>query len=119
MARIDQFRKRNLPEEYKKAPEIYLQKLELKQYSMNTAKSYVNLFENFMRFYKDKDINSLDENDIRIYLLHLIHLDKSTSYLNQAINSIKFYYEVVMGMPNRFYSIERPMTASGLPEITE
>jgi len=39
------------------------------------------------------------------------------SYINQAINSIKFYYEVVMGMPNRFYSIERPRKEHRLPKV--
>lgn len=33
------------------------------------------------------------------------------------INSIKFYYEVVMEMPNRFYSIERPIKSEALPKV--
>src|SRR5690554_2380461 len=33
------------------------------------------------------------------------------------INSIKFYYEVVKGMPNRFYSIERPRKKEALPKV--
>ena len=31
-------------------------------------------------------------------------MNRSDSYINQAVNSIKFYYETVLGMPNRFYS---------------
>ena len=34
-----------------------------------------------------------------------------------AINAIKFYYEMVLGMPNRFYSIERPRKESKLPKV--
>ena len=41
----------------------------------------------------------------------------SHSYLNQAVNSVKFYYEVVMGMPNRFCSIERPRPEHKLPKV--
>jgi len=37
--------------------------------------------------------------------------------VNQAINAIKFYYEVVLGMPNRFYEIERPRKESKLPVV--
>ena len=59
----------------------------------------------------------MSEEEIRSYLQHLISLNKSNSYLNQAINSIKFYYEVVMGMPNRFYSIERPRKQQQLPKV--
>src|SRR5690554_3700904 len=33
------------------------------------------------------------------------------------INSIKFYYEIVKGMPNRFYSIERPRKKESLPKV--
>ena len=33
------------------------------------------------------------------------------------INSIKFYYEIVQGMPNRFYEIERPIKDQTLPKI--
>ena len=33
------------------------------------------------------------------------------------INSIKFYYEVVLGMPNRFYSIDRPRKEETLPKV--
>ena len=62
-------------------------------------------------------LSSLDENDVRNYLKHLIKEGKSDSYLNIAINSIKFYYEVVMEMPNRFYSIERPRKTRRLPKI--
>ena len=33
------------------------------------------------------------------------------------INSIKFYYEVVLEMPNRFYSVERPRKEEKLPKV--
>lgn len=37
--------------------------------------------------------------------------------VNQMINSIKFSFEVVMQMPNRFYSIERPRKKESLPKV--
>lgn len=98
-------------------PKEYLDKLELKQYAANTAKTYISCFEAFMRFYPDASLDELDERDIRTYLLHLIREGKSHSYVNQAVNSIKFYYEVVLGMPNRFYNIERPRKSRKLPEV--
>jgi len=59
----------------------------------------------------------IDENHIRSYLQILVRQKKSASYINQMINSIKFYYEVVMEMPNRFYSIERPIKRETLPKV--
>ncbi|MCH4553552.1 site-specific tyrosine recombinase/integron integrase [Aestuariibaculum lutulentum] len=109
--------KRNRHENYKFCPESYLQKLELKKYANNTVKTYVSCFESFINYYNDQDINTLDENDIRNYLEYLIKTERSDSYINQAVNSIKFYYETVLGLPNRFYSIERPRKSKKLPVV--
>ncbi len=111
------FRKRKLKPGFKPCPEDYLLKLELKRYSNNTVKAYVNCFEVFINHFHDIKPLDINENDIRSYLQKLIHEGKSNSYINQAVNSIKFYYEVVHGMPNRFYSIERPRKEKKLPEV--
>jgi integrase/recombinase XerD len=36
---------------------------------------------------------------------------------NQATNIIKFYFEIVLEMPNQFYDIERPMKELKLPKV--
>lgn len=114
---VDDFRKRTLVDTYKKCPEEFLRKLELKKYAQNTAKTYIGLFEIFINHYKDKELKSIDENDIRSYLQLMVQQNKSSSYINQMINSIKFYFEVVLEMPNRFYSIERPRKEDKLPKV--
>jgi len=98
-------------------PTRYIEKLELKAYSANTIRTYVSCFHAYLDYHSSRSINSLDENDVRNYLRFLVNKGKSDSYLNQAINSIKFYYEVVLGMPNRFYQIERPRKRKKLPEV--
>lgn len=114
---VDFYRKRDLAEGYRSCPEEFLRKLEIKRYSLNTARTYINFFENFINYYSEKSLESIDENDIRNYIQVLVQKGHSHSYLNQAVNSIKFYYEVVMGMPNRFYSIERPRPEHKLPKV--
>jgi len=114
---VNDFRKRKPIPNYRTCPESYLLKLELKQYAMNTAKTYIQLFEKFINHYKNAELSSIDENDIRLYMQHLVQTGKSNSYINQMINSIKFYYEVVLQMPNRFYSIERPRKRESLPKV--
>lgn len=111
------FRNRKPREGYKRCPEAYLLKLELKRYANNTVKTYVTFFERFINHYKDKELNELTEEDIRAFLQSLIQQNHSNSYVNQAINAIKFYYEAVLGMPNRFYEIERPLKESRLPKV--
>ena len=114
---IDYYRKRKLTLGYKPCPEEYLQKLEIRKYSLNTARSYIAHFEKFINYYKSKQLLELSENEIKIYLSHLVKQGLSDSYVNQSINSIKFYYEIVLGMPNRFYDIERPIKSERLPEV--
>lgn len=114
---IDWFRNRNLKKNFRVCPENFLLKLELKKYSNSTVKNYVHSFEKFINYYNDKDLFSINENDIKQYLQHLIKNEKSNSYINMAINAIKFYYEMVLGMPNRFYSIERPRKELKLPKV--
>lgn len=114
---VDWFRKRKLPVGYRPCPEEYLLKLELKRYANNTAKTYINCFEKFINAQTEADLLRLDEQDVQKYLQKLIQEKKSNSYVNQMINSIKFYYEVVKQMPNRFYSVERPFKEHTLPKV--
>ncbi len=114
---VDRFRHRELPENYRRCPEAYLQKLEIRKYAYNTARTYILLFEKYMNYYASQELNVLTELDIRRYLQYLVQQNKSDSYLNQTINAIKFYYEVVMGLPNRFYTIERPRKKTRLPQV--
>ena len=103
--------------DYPKCPAAFLQKLKLKGYARSTAKSYVSCFEAFMFYFKEENLNAIDERMIRNYLEHLVDQKVSNSKINLTINSIKFYYEIVMGMPNRFYSIERPKKKQTLPQV--
>jgi integrase/recombinase XerD len=114
---VSWFRNRKRSPSFRFCPENYLQKLELKKYSNSTVKSYVSSFEDYINYYNAKVIDDLNENDIRSYLQWLAQNKRSNSYINQSINSIKFYYEIVLGMPNRFYSIERPRKEKKLPIV--
>ena len=114
---VQWFRKRDRPLSYKICPDSYLDKLELKKYANNTVRTYVSCFERFIIFHNDRQIDQLNETDIRDYIKTLIQNNWSTSYINQSINSIKFYYEIVLGMPNRFYKIERPRKQKKLPTV--
>ena len=111
------FRNREQIEGVRYCPESYLLKLELKRYANSTVKTYVVFFEKFINYHKFKAINELDETDVRAFLQYMITKNKSNSYINQAVNAIKFYYEVVLDMPNRYYDIERPRKEFKLPQV--
>tara|TARA_R110002051_G_scaffold4043_8_gene21476 strand:+ start:17295 stop:18422 length:1128 start_codon:yes stop_codon:yes gene_type:complete len=114
---VQWFRNRETAPGYRVCPEEYLLKLELKKYANSTVKTYVTFFEMFINHFYNRELHTLNEVDIRSFLQRLIHRNVSNSYLNQAINAIKFYYEIVLGMPNRFYEIERPRKEFKLPTV--
>ena len=114
---IEQYRKRQLDNGLKRCPAAYLDKLELHKYAENTVKTYVHHFECFINHYSHIQPNDITENEIREYVKMLLRKGSSNSYINQSINSIKFYYECVLGMPNRFYTIERPRKRKQLPKV--
>ena len=52
------------------------------------------------------------------YLTKRANKDKiSSSYQNQLINAIKFYYEKILGQDKKFYYLKRPFKEEKLPEI--
>lgn len=114
---IKWFETRVLKSGYRSCPKDYLVKLELKRYANSTIRTYVQFFENFINHYSKLELRVINESHIREYLQLLIAQNKSNSYINQVINAIKFYYEVVLGMPNRFYEIERPRKQYKLPSV--
>jgi site-specific recombinase XerD len=98
-------------------PKEYIELLESKRYSLNTAKIYVCFFTDFMRYLNGKPVNEVNEYDIKEYILSIVRKGHSISRQNQAINAIKFYYEQVLDMPQRFYDIDRPRGEKRLPAV--
>jgi len=98
-------------------PQEFVQLLELRRYSISTARSYCALFANFALHYKGRSLNEINEQDIKAYVHDIVKSGKSASYQNQVINAIKFYYEQVLDMPQRFYEIDRPNKERKLPLV--
>lgn len=99
-------------------PESYLAKLRELRYSSNTIDSYTYMFREYVNYYSDRELDDITEEEIVQYLQYLVTERKiSTSYQNQAINAIKFYYERVKGGRRKVYLIERPREEKFLPEV--
>jgi integrase/recombinase XerD len=103
---------------FKKVPAEYVEKLSIKRYSPNTARTYVAAFEVFINYYEDKEAVDITEGEIKDFLLYLIEeKGVSESYQNVMINAIKFYYEQVLGGQRKFYQIDRPFKPQKLPSV--
>ena len=103
---------------YLRCPASYTEKLKELRYSKNTLDVYTDLFEEFINYYPDLAPENISEEEIIAFLRYLVNERKiSTSYQNQSINAIKFYYERVLGGTRKIYLIERPRKENYLPEV--
>jgi len=103
---------------YRECPSSYVEKLKELRYSRHTIDSYTNLFEEFINHFEEDHINDISEEMIIDFLRYLVNERKiSTSYQNQSINAIKFYYERVLGGTRKVYLIDRPREEKFLPEV--
>lgn len=92
-------------------------KLILQRYSRNTIKCYKHFFLQFLGFYKGRNPQELQKEDVMKFLLMGIEKKKwSESTQNQAVNAIKFYYEKVLGQERTFYDL-RPRKVQKLPGV--
>jgi len=102
-------------------PKEYLEKMKLLNYSLNTMRTYHYLFSHFLNHFKDKnseEIKLLGVEEIDKYHLDLITQKQvSTSYINQSVSAIKFYYEKILGMGKRYYNMGRPEKEDKLPSV--
>jgi site-specific recombinase XerD len=105
-------------EHYRTCPQSYTDKLTELRYSQNTIEVYTDMFTEFINHYEDTAIDDITEPMIMDFLLYLVNTRHvSTSYQNQSINAVKFYYERVMGGKRKIYMINRPREEQYLPEV--
>lgn len=103
---------------YRKCPEEYIHKLQERRYSESTVRAYVPLFEEFINHFSDIPLDDLGEKEVMEFSRYLVTERKvSSSYQNQAINSVKFYFEKVKGGERKYYHVDRPIREKALPEV--
>lgn len=103
---------------YRHCPEEMILKLREIRYSEKTIKTYRAAFEEFINYFHRYEVNKINEQMIIQFLRYLVMERKvSTSYQNQSINAIKFYYEKVLGGQRKFYFIDRPKKEKTLPTV--
>ncbi|SFB33300.1 tyrosine-type recombinase/integrase [Algoriphagus aquimarinus] len=99
-------------------PKEYLHKLEERRYSPQTIKTYTALLTEFINFFPEQDLDQLTDKEVTDFSRYLVTIRKvSSSYQNQAINAIKFYFEKVKSGPRKFYHIDRPQREKVLPQV--
>ena len=95
----------------------YDEMLKIRRYSQRTADVYLYCFRIFLDYFHDQDIYTLTKNDIIKFLIEQTDKGISASYQNQLVNSIKLYYEKVLGWKSEKYDLPRPKKAYQLPIV--
>ena len=90
----------------------------LKHYSDSSVRSYKTNFAYFLSNFMEHDLRQITKDQIEGFIYQLIKKNKiSESKQNQLINSIKAYYEHVLGLPREYYDIKRPKKSINLPNV--
>lgn len=98
--------------------ENYKNQLKGLNYSDNTINTYSYAFSEFLNYFSNKNISELSHDEVLSFLTKRSNEDGiSSSYQNQLINSIKFYYEVILNQDKKTYYFKRPSKEEKLPEI--
>lgn len=101
-----------------KVPSCYTDKLIQKRYSENTIQIYSAYFKDFIFYFKDKDLDTIEAEDINDYIGHLVQNERiSPNEQNQRINAIKFYYEKILEREKYLYTVDRPRKKTALPSV--
>ena len=96
----------------------YIDTLYLKAYRPNTIKTYTVEFAQLLFLLNDKDVNLLNLENLKSYLLYCLQkLKLSENQVHVRINAIKFYFEKVLKQPIIVLDIPRPKTPSLLPKV--
>lgn len=116
--------------EYKTTPEIlptdHIQQeiesfqkwLKFKRYSTNTIKTYSDALFVFLNFFREKNLSSLNNNDVIFFVNEYILKQKlSFSYQNQIINAIKLYFKEIRKSNIEVDALQRPRRQHKLPNV--
>lgn len=96
----------------------YINLLYLKAYSPATIRTYTVEFAQLLYLLNDKDVNLLDTEALKSYILYCLQTLKLTeNHVQSRINAIKFYFEKVLKRPAIVLQIPRPKKANLLPKV--
>lgn len=110
--------KKTLSEEAEKAMQKFNRWLLSRRYSSNTIKTYMDAMRIFLRFFHDKPISHIDNEDVIRFNNEYIHAGKySASYQNQVVNAIKLFFRSVEDRKIDPDLVHRPRPEKKLPNV--
>lgn len=109
-----------LPEGHKSVSIQLMEYMQLKNYSLNTIRTYYAMIIKFVNTTSVPldIIHAYGETEINTYHARLKESGRySVSYINQSINAVQLYYRHCVGKPLNLEQIHRPKKETSLPKI--
>ena len=92
--------------------------LRSKRYSESTIGKYIDSITTFLRYYADKSITEITNNDIILFNNHYILANKfSASFQNQIVNAVKLFFKTIENKKLDPELIHRPKRPKLLPNV--
>ncbi len=106
--------------DYISCPDAYLEKMKLRNYSINTIRTYHGMLLRYLNSFKSniEIINTFAEAEINQYHREMVQSKKyAFSTINQSLNAIKYYYNEILEKGLEPEYIERPRKNRDLPKV--
>lgn len=98
--------------------EVFINWMHSRRYSESTIKTYSECIRTFLRYYADKAIEEIENDDlIRFNNKYILANEYSSSFQNQIVNAIKLFYKTVEHRNLDIDLIHRPKRAYKLPNV--
>jgi integrase/recombinase XerD len=92
--------------------------LSSRRYSPNTIKTYTDALRTFLKFFHNKPIAEINNQDlIRFNNEYILHNGFSSSLQNQVVNAIKLFYRKIENSEMEVDLIHRPKREKKLPNV--
>ena len=89
-----------------------------KRYSENTIVTYVDALTSFLKYYNNKKVEEITNEDIIAYNNDFIlKKELSASYQNQTVNAIKLFFRTIQNTSINIEQIHRPKRSKTLPNV--
>ncbi|HRG01257.1 MAG TPA: site-specific integrase [Bacteroidia bacterium] len=108
----------DLPEEFLHKIEEFKLWLNSKRYSNSTIKTYTDSLKTFLRYYADKPIAEITNEDLIKFNNHYIMENGlSASFQNQIVNAVKLFFSKVENKKLNPELVHRPKRSKLLPNV--
>ena len=107
-----------LSEEAQLKMKNYQEWLKSRRYSASTIITYMDALKAFLKFYNDKAVDTITNEDVIKFNNEFILKHKlSTSYQNQVVNAIKLFFKTIENRVIDIDQIHRPKREKLLPNV--